>query len=174
MNARLGIALLVLAASACDSTTLEDAGAPPDAATAADAGADASVADAGGMDAGTTDAGPGTGSDAGLTDAGSDAGGMDAGATDAGSDAGATDAGPLTAATACDALCNRLLICAGAPMSELAMCISDCTADLLDCSDPELTTLRACESAPDACDLDPATMAPKLLSCVMTVACVMG
>jgi len=179
----LGLILLCASASlaGCDDAEPGDAGAmASDAGAAADSGA-VDEEDAGPTPA--EDAGPMTGADAGfdagrpMTDAGADAG-FDAGPpmTDAGFDAGPpADAGALVPADVCDRLCNRLLVCVPmAPPGELGRCITECTADLSDCSTMQLAALRACADAPDACDTDPVSMAPKLLACVMAEACVMG
>lgn len=143
-----------------------DAGAAVDAATSDDAGA-------GGVDAGpmmSVDAGP----PMMRVDAGLDAGPLMA--EDAGLDAGPPpDAGALVPGDVCSHLCNQLLVCVPmAPPGELGRCISECSADLADCSTAELAALRACADAPDACDTDPDSMAPKLLMCVMAESCVMG
>jgi len=166
-----------LALAGCDGSDPADAGAPPsDAGSTIDAGASA---DAGGaMDGGpmmTVDAGGGEDAGAMMV---ADAGPMmtaDAG-LDAGTDAGPPpDGGALVPGDVCTSLCNRLLMCSPmAPPGELGRCISECSADLADCSTAQLATLRACADAPDACDTDPVSMAPKLLMCVMAESCVMG
>ncbi len=172
---RASLALVVMAgcdgATAVDAGALADAGASMDASASMDAGdgADAGLADAGAdaavaLDAGASDAGS---SDAGPSDASADAAvALDAGSSDAGP--------PPDPADLCDALCTTLQMCVSAPPGEFENCVTDCTADLADCSPPQLGELRACQRAPDACVIDPVTMAPKLITCIMGIACVMG
>lgn len=84
-------------------------------------------------------------------------------------DTGAPD-GSVEPPAACTELCGRIGECTGEP--EDPGCVTECTADLLDCSAAEIATLRACGEAADACAEDPATMGPSLASCVGAVPCV--
>ena len=98
-----------------------------------------------------------------------DAGRSDAAAVVDGSSRYDGGGGPSPMAV-CDALCPAIEACfasgGGAPDPG---CVEECSADLVDCSGAERTTLLACED--DGCVMDGAGT-PAIIECISMVRCV--